>query len=79
MSLLSSARLQAGTCLIEGAHLKVGATKSDVRYRTYWGRATCTGKVAVAGLIRRSTSLVQSFSVISVRNPFSKSQTAQNK
>ena len=45
----------------------------------YCGRATSTGKVAVAGLILRRTSLVHNFSVSNVRKPFSKSQTAQNK
>src|SRR6266849_2603244 len=45
----------------------------------YSGRATSTGRVATAGFTRRRTSLVHNFSVSSVRKPFSKSQTAQNR
>jgi hypothetical protein len=47
------------------------------RKTSYCGRATSTGRLAAAGFTRRRTSLVQSFSVSSVRKPFSKSQTAQ--
>ena len=47
--------------------------------RIYCGRATSTGNFAVAGLMRRRTSLVHNFSVSRVRKPFSKSQTAQKR